>query len=86
MNKTTKEQKALVRKKQDQTNRDKMFIVRGKLEILQKVFDSSTIIQKRFLVGSEFAGQNRTESEKWGGLTVTEKTESLISLIRRVRN
>lgn len=80
MNKTTKEQKALIRKKQNLKNRDNMFIARGKHEVLQQIFDSCSSSHRIFLVEGECSGQNRTESEKWNGMTLKEKTESLISL------
>ena len=67
------------------TNRDKMYMQRGRQELLQELFKASSLSTQKILIEGECPGQTRLELEKWKGMTTREKTESFISLIQKFK-
>lgn len=80
MKKVNVEHKENVRKANDRNLRNHMYFNRGRIKILDEIFESLTNKQRLYIVGSECVGRY-TYAEKWRGMTHKEKLEALINLI-----
>lgn len=58
----------------------KVFIARGKIEMIDELFDELSDEQKEDCI-MIMPGKRHTINEWWKGMTMTEKKEALINLI-----
>ena len=70
------------KQKTEQDHLKEMYVARGKIKMLDEIFESLDIQQKRDIVKKEFPDQRWTDDELWFGFTLSEKAAVLINLIK----
>ncbi len=80
MNQKTKKEKALTVKNREGRNVEELYFARGKLKILDELFDELSDKQKEYSIITA-PGSRYSFDEYWNGMTMTEKKKSLVELL-----